>query len=158
MWDKLIEKGEDELKYTADSFFIFPTSKQWRQAFPSYIEYFNPWEFGDKNKANDKAYFAVSQVLVDNLDILRLTLGRPITITSGYRSPGTNKAVGGSENSYHLFGMAADFTTKYLEDTYKLLLNHKELSTYFKGVGYYPDRNFIHVDVRNTDEQVTWVK
>ena len=36
-------------------------------------------------------------------------LGKPITISSGYRSPKLNKAVGGSTNSKHVTGQAVDF-------------------------------------------------
>ena len=41
------------------------------------------------------------------LDPLREAVGA-ITVTSGYRSPQVNKAVGGSVNSYHMKGLAAD--------------------------------------------------
>ena len=36
--------------------------------------------------------------------------GKPLIISSGYRSPALNRAVGGAANSAHLFGCAADFT------------------------------------------------
>lgn len=35
---------------------------------------------------------------------------KPILISSGYRSPQVNAAVGGSKNSAHLSGLAADFS------------------------------------------------
>ena len=38
----------------------------------------------------------------------REILGRPIRITSGYRSVVTNRLVGGSKTSQHLKGKAAD--------------------------------------------------
>jgi hypothetical protein len=34
----------------------------------------------------------------------------PVTITSGYRSPQLNAAIGGASNSAHMYGCAADFT------------------------------------------------
>jgi hypothetical protein len=43
------------------------------------------------------------------LEDVRQLLGRPITITSGYRSPSLNAVVGGSQNSAHQHGLAADF-------------------------------------------------
>ena len=47
--------------------------------------------------------------LVDNfLDPLRAAYGMPIRITSGYRCPELNKAVGGSSTSVHMLGWACD--------------------------------------------------
>lgn len=47
--------------------------------------------------------------LVNNiLDPLREEWGSPIIITSGYRVPRLNEAVGGVKNSHHLYGKAAD--------------------------------------------------
>lgn len=43
------------------------------------------------------------------LEKVRAVLGRPILISSGYRSPALNKAVGGSATSDHMNGDAADF-------------------------------------------------
>lgn len=49
--------------------------------------------------------------LVDNvLDPLRKLYGKPIVVTSGYRSPEVNKAVNGSKTSQHALGEAADIT------------------------------------------------
>lgn len=42
------------------------------------------------------------------LEPLREAVGRPIRITSGYRCPKLNQMVGGSKNSAHVFGLAAD--------------------------------------------------
>lgn len=42
------------------------------------------------------------------LDPLRRIYGKPIVITSGYRSPQLNKKVGGVANSWHTQGNAAD--------------------------------------------------
>lgn len=42
------------------------------------------------------------------LDPLREAYGKPIRITSGFRCPALNKAVGGSPTSDHMLGRAAD--------------------------------------------------
>ena len=52
---------------------------------------------------------AALQALVSNvLQPLRDMLGMPVVVTSGYRSPEVNKAVGGAPGSQHLRGQAAD--------------------------------------------------
>lgn len=43
------------------------------------------------------------------LEGVRLRLGVPVVISSGYRCPALNKVVGGQPNSQHLVGEAADF-------------------------------------------------
>lgn len=42
------------------------------------------------------------------LEPLRVKLARPVVITSGYRSPALNRAIGGSPTSHHMQGRAAD--------------------------------------------------
>lgn len=46
--------------------------------------------------------------LADYLDNIREKLGKPILVSSGYRCPVLNKAVGGVYNSQHQKGLAAD--------------------------------------------------
>jgi hypothetical protein len=49
------------------------------------------------------------RLLCENvLQPLRDKYGKSINITSGYRSPKLNKAIGGSSTSQHCFGQAAD--------------------------------------------------
>ena len=43
------------------------------------------------------------------LQPLRDKLGKPMVITSGFRSVKVNNLVGGEDNSQHLYGQAADF-------------------------------------------------
>ena len=47
--------------------------------------------------------------LLAMLQAIRSHFAKPVTITSGYRSPEYNRRVGGATNSYHVQGMAADF-------------------------------------------------
>lgn len=51
--------------------------------------------------------------LVAGLEHLRGQVGRPLVIVSGYRTPETNKAVGGASQSRHLVGDAADIPEGY---------------------------------------------
>lgn len=51
------------------------------------------------------------------LEAVRMLLGAPITINSGYRSPLLNKTIGGALKSQHILGQAVDFTCKgYIPD------------------------------------------
>ena len=47
--------------------------------------------------------------LAEKLEEVRCVLGRPVIISSGYRSPKVNAAVGSKATSAHLQGLAADF-------------------------------------------------
>lgn len=50
------------------------------------------------------------RLLAAKLERARFILeGRPVLISSGYRSSEVNAAVGGAKNSAHLYGFAADF-------------------------------------------------
>jgi hypothetical protein len=51
----------------------------------------------------------MAAVLVPGLERVRAALGAPMHITSGYRGPAVNAAVGGGPRSQHLLGEAADF-------------------------------------------------
>lgn len=46
--------------------------------------------------------------LAEALEKVRAIHGSPLTISSGYRSPNLNSAIGGSRNSAHQYGLAAD--------------------------------------------------
>ena len=53
---------------------------------------------------------AIRNFLAPGMQEVRNLLGVPINVSSGYRSPQVNAAVGGARNSQHLQGLAADFT------------------------------------------------
>lgn len=54
------------------------------------------------------------------LDPVREKWGKPIRVTSGYRCPALNKAVGGTPSSQHLRGEAADITAGNKKDNQAL--------------------------------------
>jgi zinc D-Ala-D-Ala carboxypeptidase len=63
---------------------------------------------GIKNQPNQIHINNMNALCANILQPLRDSIGLPIKITSGYRSPELNKAIGGSQNSQHSNGEAAD--------------------------------------------------
>jgi hypothetical protein len=59
----------------------------------------------------DAATIERMKVTAYGLELVRKELGnKPILISSGYRSPSLNAAVGGRSSSQHILGQAVDFT------------------------------------------------
>ena len=58
------------------------------------------------------------------LQPVREKIGMPFDVSSWYRSPALNKAVGGSATSSHITGMAVDFTIRGMtaQETYEAVL------------------------------------
>ena len=84
-------------------------------------EYFKLSEFTRSQTASELGFYNTPiesdiqnlDLLVSNiLDPLRKAWGKPIIVTSGYRVPRLNEAVGGVKNSDHLYGKAADIVPK----------------------------------------------
>lgn len=85
--------------------------------------------------------------LVNTLQKIRTHFGKIVTITSAYRTPGKNKAVGGTTYSQHLYGRAADIKVKGVSP--KKVAQYAETLLKNKGgIGTYS--TFTHIDVRTT--------
>jgi zinc D-Ala-D-Ala carboxypeptidase len=64
---------------------------------------------GISNTPTDPEVLENLQILASGLERIREVLeGRAIFVNSGYRSPKLNTAIGGSKNSAHMKGLAAD--------------------------------------------------
>ena len=63
------------------------------------------------------------------LEQVRALVGTPITISSGYRSPALNRAVGGAASSAHVLGLAADIgTNKLAPKALALLIRQSDIA------------------------------
>lgn len=91
------------------------------------------------------------------LDPLREALEVPIIISSGYRCPRLNKAVGGVPDSQHVEGLAADITFQK-RDTYcywaycLLKSSNHPYRQYINQCIYYEKKGFIHVSISENDK------
>ncbi|WP_108397652.1 YcbK family protein [Devosia submarina] len=73
--------------------------------------------------------------------------GRKVIMHSGYRDRQHNTAAGGADNSYHTKCMAADFYIPGVDK--RELIAFAMRTSSVGGLGCYPGRPFIHVDVRD---------
>ena len=67
---------------------------------------------GINNTPTSEAVSNINDLVTNVLDRLRGEWGRPIIVTSGYRCKELNAAVGGTHNSQHLKGQAADIVSR----------------------------------------------
>lgn len=87
----------------------------------------------------------VDDYLYTILDILRNKLGKPVIITSGYRTPEWNAKCEGAKYSYHMRGMAADIRVNGMSA--KELANKlNEIVPNECGIIVY--KSWVHFDVR----------
>ena len=129
-------------------------------------EHFNTKEFLRSETAtklgiiNEPGWFAMANLCYGVNFILepaRRKLGKPIVISSGYRCPKLNAAVGGVPNSYHTRGMAVDIVCSVASEYDELISilrenKHVDMCLFEHKAGkrwlhvqwaYYPRRLFI---------------
>lgn len=92
----------------------------------------------------DKLRAVVDKVLAP----LREAIGTPITITSGYRSPEVNRAIGGSKTSQHMLGEAVDFVCKDMALAFDYIQEHLPYDQLIWEFGTDAQPDWIHVSYR----------
>lgn len=100
----------------------------------------------------------VDETLTVVLQCIREHFGKPVTITSGYRTAVHNAVVGGAKSSQHLLGRAADIRVEgvSVED---VAAYAESLMPDWGGMGRYPVKagratGWVHVDTRA--EKARW--
>lgn len=102
----------------------------------------------------------IKALVLNVLDPLRAMIGRPIIITSGYRSKRVNELVGGSIFSQHMSGKAADihvqgYTPEQMDMVYRTIQMYYD----FDQLILYPYKNIIHISWNgDKNRQESWVK
>lgn len=106
-----------------------------------------------RDQRDENGYVAIDAGLMNLLHKVQNTLislngaREPIKINSGYRSPKTNAAIeGAAKNSFHMKGKAVDITLAATDTT---LIGTLGVMMQRGGVGFYPNKNFIHLDTGN---------
>lgn len=84
------------------------------------------------------------------LDMVRVHMGKPILINSGYRCRKLNEIVGGVHESMHTRGLAADFRTGKIEDINRMFEFLKENHEDFKIIELINYTTFIHMGISET--------
>jgi zinc D-Ala-D-Ala carboxypeptidase len=99
------------------------------------------------------------------LEPIRMNYGQPIRVSSGYRSPALNAAVGGSRNSQHVLGKAADIEIIDLDNCDLALwiasnLEFDQLILEFHNHSAGPNDGWVHVsyDSQGNKNQVLTAK
>lgn len=100
---------------------------------------FTPQEMASKREGE----LLIDEDAMDKLQKLRNILGKPLLITSAYRSAAHNKAVGGATHSQHRLGKAFDVMMTN-QDPWDFEAAAKAVG--FTGFGHYPKSGFMHID------------
>lgn len=100
--------------------------------------YFKKHEFDCQETGENE----MQPAFVDKLSELRALYGKPMTITSGYRSPNHSIEKAKDKPGFHTQGIAADIYATGA-DKYRLVKLAFDLG--FTGIGI--DKTFIHLDI-----------
>ena len=108
---------------------------------------------GISNKCNIEQAGNIQRLIAEVLDPLREAYGKPIRVTSGFRSPELNKAVGGSRTSDHMTGCAADIvgTPNTKGENEKLFKLVQELGLSYDQLIDEKNFRWVHVSFRSKE-------
>ena len=115
------------------------------------LRFFQPSEFA----CPDCGQNDMQPEFMQQLDEARFMAKHPFVITSGYRCPKHNEAVGGSPTSSHLHGIAADIAATNSHARY--VITQALMFTGFKRIGINAASGFIHADTDpDKPQRVLW--
>jgi lysozyme family protein len=134
----------------------------WSETLP-HIVHFGPHELLTKGGAHAKnglntdppeELWGNAVPLVETLEAVRKAFGKRLRLSSVYRSPAYNKAIGGATKSQHMRFTAADFTVEGISpgEVHAAVAGMRDRGLFHGGLGRY--KTFTHLDVRG--HNVSW--
>lgn len=117
------------------------------------IVYFRPSEF-DSPDAPGSGREYMSLAFVRKLDRMRMMVGAPLKVNSGYRTLERNRLAGGKPKSAHRHGEAADIQCATSKKRFLIL--EAAIKLKFRRIGI--AKTFIHLDDSQTlPDGVVWL-
>lgn len=103
---------------------------------------------GIDNTPNHDVLRNLHYLMEQCLDPIRGAWGKPIAVTSGYRSRRLNIEVGGAASSQHLTGEAADITTGNVEGNKELFALIRSMGVDFDQLIDERNYRWLHISCR----------
>lgn len=101
------------------------------------------------NTPNERELVNMQKVAISCFEPIREWYGKPIVVSSFYRSIKLNKAVNGSNTSQHIQGKAIDIDTGSRKENTKILNWAKANLIFDQLISEYPDKNgdpsWVHI-------------
>ena len=118
-------------------------------------EHFNHKDFACRCEECKGKNYRIHLGLVGALEMIGAHFKKPVKIVSGYRCEESSEKVLGTKKSFHTQGKAANIFIEGISpaELFKFVEQIPEI----KGLGFYPQEKFVHLDTRD-GEKVEWVK
>lgn len=94
----------------------------------------------------------MNATFMDKLQDVRDSVGKPLTVTSGYRCKKRNEAVKGAKNSMHTYGQAVDLACDDMFLRYEIV--KAAIKVGFNGIEISPKH--VHLDDRQSTARLMW--
>ena len=116
-------------------------------------------ELVEENRVSAQAYLKQLKYVASTLEEIRVVLGVPMKVTSGFRNPPLNKAVGGSTTSGHGKGLCVDFIPigMAVNDVFELIQANRNKCPSLKKCIYESIKGvkWLHIETKTEANQLT---